>query len=217
MSTNNVPIKAKYLGWGFVLACCVIFTFVLPLVHFESLQKSQQMKMADTFNVVTYVDELWNESLPKVAAEAIDAIELFSGLRKDAKETEKKFGHKFGLGNSVYFFVSGQGKVVSIENDTLTIALENDSSVSVQIELGPVFGNAIRDGSGLLNLGDFSNIEEFNAISTELNRRVEENVLSLLIDKVIVGSELKFVGGVEIADSEVPSSITLVPVDVKIL
>lgn len=47
----------------------------------------------------------------------------------------------------------------------------------MRLETGPVFGNVLRDGTGLLDVNDFPNSQDFNALSSEINRRVEEQVL----------------------------------------
>ena len=90
------------------------------------------------------------------------------------------------------------------------------SPAQVIIEIGPVFGNAIRDGSGLLDVSDFANAQDFNAISAEINRRVEEQVFPVLAANATVGATVHFVGGVDVADSEgAPSSLNLVPVIIE--
>ena len=51
-------------------------------------------------------------------------------------------------------------------------------------------------------MSDFANSQDFNAVSSEINRRVEELVLPGLREQVSVGSEVDFVGGVTLADTD---------------
>ena len=63
-----------------------------------------------------------------------------------------------------------------------------------------MFGNAIRDGCGLLDVSDFPNSRDFNAISSEINQRVEERVLPVLKENGTVDGEIEFVGCAEVTD-----------------
>ena len=88
--------------------------------------------------------------------------------------------------------------------------------MAIIIETGPVFGNAIRDGAGLLNVSDFANAQDFNALSAEINQRVERDVLPLLQANAVVGATVRFVGGVEVSDSAgAPATLVLVPVVIE--
>lgn len=79
-----------------------------------------------------------------------------------------------------------------------------------------MFGNAVRDGSGLLDISDFANVQDFNAISAEINSRVESKVFPLLQANAVVGKVVHFVGATEVADSAgAPSGLQLVPVVIE--
>jgi predicted lipoprotein len=112
--------------------------------------------------------------------------------------------------------VSGRGQIIAVDNTAVSIALQAGGPAEVRIEIGPVFGNAVRDGSGLLNVSDFANAQEFNALSAEINRRVEEQVLPLLQGQAVIGASIRFAGGVEVSDaSGTPSVLALIPVVVE--
>ena len=104
-----------------------------------------------------------------------------------------------------------------MQDDVVSIALQEGEPAEVVIEIGPVFGNAIRDGSGLLDVSEFANSQDFNALSAEINRRVEELVLPVLAserrgwqDRAISSAAS------DVADSDgAPSSLNLVPVIIE--
>ena len=60
----------------------------------------------------------------------------------------------------------------------------------------------MRDGTGLLNVNDFLNSQDFNALSWELNRRIEQQVLPELRKRGEAGTTLRFVGCAEIMDED---------------
>jgi predicted lipoprotein len=124
-------------------------------------------------------------------------------------------GRRLGLSRSTSYFVAGTGLIVSVTNDSVSIALESEAGPSVVIETGPVFGNAIRDGSGLVDVSAFPNSQDFNAISTALNRRVEEQVLPQLRAKAVIGARIRFVGGAEVDDPASALPLRVVPIRIE--
>ena len=94
----------------------------------------------------------------------------------------------------------GSESCVSVEKNSIGLAVRDGyEEVEVRLETGPVFGNVLRDGTGLLDVNDFPNSQDFNALSSEINRRVEEQVLPTL-RLVAIGDSVHFVGCAEIMD-----------------
>jgi predicted lipoprotein len=121
--------------------------------------------------------------------QAVDAVDLLSALRLDAAAAAKQYGHRLGLSSTSSFLLSGTGRISGVTPTAVSIALGDDpTAVDLLIEFGPVFGNAIRDSSGLLNVSDFPNSRDFNALSDEFNRRVEERVLPALQAGAVTGA-----------------------------
>ena len=146
-----------------------------------------------------FVDRFWPERLIPGAAKAVDAAELVAAIEADRDAARRKYGRKVGLGGSYIYFVKGTGRVVSVDADAVGLALGGDrSKAQISLQAGFIFGNAVRDGTGLLDVSDFPNSQDFNAVSSELNRRVEERVLPELRKRAAVGQPLRFVGCAEI-------------------
>ena len=123
--------------------------------------------------------------------------------------------HRVGLGNAAYFFIRGTGRVSAVERSRVLI--EVDGAI-VALRTGPVFGNVVRDGSGRIEVNDVPGLTEFNALSAELNRLVEERVQPAL-KSVAVGATIRFAGCAEAPES-LPASgplFTLVPVQAEVL
>jgi predicted lipoprotein len=193
-----------------------MFFYLLPPFHVVSLEATRQQSATTVFDAADYVDSFWQGPLLDASRQAVDAADLLAAFHHDFADTATRFGRRLGLSGNSYYLVSGQGQIVSVGNDAIAISLRDDGSADVLIELGPVFGNAIRDGSGLLDVSDFANAQEFNGLSAEINRRVEEEVIPLLEANAAVGTRVRFVGGVEVADSAgAPNSLTVVPVVVE--
>jgi predicted lipoprotein len=88
--------------------------------------------------------------------------------------------------------------------------------VDISVPLGLVFGNALRDGTGLLRASDYPNSQNFNDIATCLNHIAETQQLPALQHIAVAGKKLQFGGCVEIVDEDEDlKPLKLVPVLIK--
>lgn len=194
----------------------VLWWVLLPPFHIISIEKAREDVMVDVFDPDVLAETFWTEELPKRVREAVDVEELISKLGTDREATAKQYGHRLGLSGKSAYFVSGTGKIKEVRGSKIFITLNEGGVAQVVIGTGPVFGNAIRDGSGILDVSDFGNSQNFNAISSEINRRVEERVLPELRGKALVEAQIQFVGGVEVSDrSEEILPLTIVPFSIE--
>jgi predicted lipoprotein len=174
--------------------------YFLPLFHVVPLDRAGQ---AATFNPVAFVDRFWTERMIPEAASAVDAAKLVAAVQEDRQAARRTYGHSVGLGSVYYYFVAGTGRVVSVDKDSVGLSLSDDQTkAQVSLATGNIFGNAVRDGTGLLNVNDFPNSQNFNALSSEINRRIEQQVLPALRKQAIVGAKVRFVGCAEIMDED---------------
>ena len=186
-----------------VAAGAAVLVSLFPPFRIVPLRRDGQRGADTAFDAATYVDRFWPERLIPGAAKAVDAADLVAAIEADPDAARRKYGRKVGLGGSYIYFVQGTGRVVSVEDDAVGLALgDDDSHAQIALQTGYIFGNATRDGTGLLDVSDFPNSQDFNAVSSELNRRVEEQVLPELRKKAIVGEPLRFVGCAEIVDED---------------
>ncbi len=105
------------------------------------------------------------------------------------------------MGSSYFYFIKGEGRIIAIDKDGISLAVRAHATTpEVVLQTGILFGNAIRDGTGVVNVSDFPNSQDFNAISSEINRRVEERILPGLRSTAAVGKTVQFTGCAEITD-----------------
>jgi predicted lipoprotein len=190
------------IGSGVVLGLVILFWLAPP---FHIIWNASRRATTDTaFNAAAFVERFWTDKLLNSSNLATPADALLEAVRKDPATAHEKYGHASGLGSTYYYFVTGKGRVVAMDKNSVSLSLNTgstvESSVDVELETGNIFGNAIRDGTGLLNVSDFTNSQDFNGISSEINRRIEEQVLPGLRDKVTVGAVVRFTGCAEITD-----------------
>lgn len=216
MPTQVTAGKSRAVRWAIIVVVLSVILYLMPLFHIVSLEGAQEEAAAALFDPASYVESFWQGPLLEATDQAVDVADLLVAFQGDFEGTASRYGHRLGLSGHASYLVSGEGTVVAVDDYSVSIALEDGDVAQIVIEIGPVFGNAIRDGSGLLDVSDFPNAQEFNALSAEINRRVEEQVLPQLQAHAAIGNVVRFVGGVDVPDSGgAPASLTVVPVVVE--
>jgi predicted lipoprotein len=108
--------------------------------------------------------------------------------------------------------------VVSVTKKGIGLSLKSEGDeVDILLPTGLLFGNAVRDATGLLDASAFPNSQNFNDISTELNRIVEAQVLPELKSRAAIGRRVQFASCAEVVDEEKDlKPLVLIPVSVKV-
>lgn len=174
-----------------------------PLFHLVPLNPPAAAPAAGAstvFDPAAAAARIWRTDLPAAARRAVDLNSLVPALRENPETAKTKFAKSAGLGTA-YYFVRGAGTVVARERNILRLALDGAGPETIALRLGPIFGNTVRDGCGLLDVNAFPGLQEFNALSAELNTLVEKNVLPNLRDQAVPGARVFFAGCAEAPES----------------
>ena len=214
--------RSKLLKFGLPPIACIVLCYFFPLWHIRSLDTStsetgrpggtgkSQSAGADP---ATYVDTFWNSDLRK-GDRATEVTQLWKAFDTDANQAKRDLGRKVGLGGSSYFCVRGSGKIETVEMDRCTISVPGDSRQACLL-LGVIVDNTIRNAIGI-NVNEFSNSQDFNTISSELNLRVEQEVVNTNKDLLKPGRNVEFVGCGKIGEISDLDPLCLVPIRIDV-
>jgi predicted lipoprotein len=191
----------RHTGWLIAIVLGAGLCWFFPLFHIVPLERVTKEKAAATFDPKEFALKFWNNQLLKSLDQAVTAEVLLPAIRADAAAAKKKFSRSVGVGESYTYFVSGKGRVVAVSDDDISLAVTKPATnAEVSLQVGLLFGNAVRDGTGLLNVNDYPNSQDFNGISEALNRIIEARVQPKLREAVKVGVIIRFVGCAEVND-----------------
>jgi predicted lipoprotein len=193
--------------------------WAFPLFHVVPLDKARESKEQANFNAAEFAGKFWDEQLKPAQPRAPDARTVLDAIDGDFQAAREKYGRTVGISNSYYVFVRGTGRVVNVDSKGVGLAIRDGSdSPDVVLPIGMVFGNTVRDATGLLDMDKFANSQHFNDLSTELNRIVETRVLPRLRDQAEVERKVRFVGCAEVSrDARQRKPLKVVPVSVEII
>lgn len=191
----------RWAGWLIATVIVAGLCWFFPLFHVVPLKVAQQEKAAEQFDPAKFAENFWTTKLLKSLDQAVKADTLLPAIRADAAQARKEFGRSVGVSESYTYFVSGEGRVLATSDDEISLAVTpGTTNAEVALQTGLLFGNAIRDGTGLLNVNDYPNSQDFNAISEALNHLVETRVQPKLREIAKAGAVIKFVGCAEVND-----------------
>jgi len=157
--------------------------------------------VAATFNPTGFAENFWTNQLASSFDKAVKADVLVAAIQTDPAAAKKNYSRSVGLSDTYFYFLSGTGQVVAASDDAISLALPPGSTnVDIVLETGLVFGDTIRDGTGLLNASDYPNSQDFNDLSAALNHVVETRVLPPLKEQAKAGAKISFIGCAEVDD-----------------
>jgi predicted lipoprotein len=170
------------------------------------------------FNAAEFAEKFWHTQLSKSLDQAADALTVVAELRDRPRQAGDRFGRSVGVGRARVFCLRGVGTVVAIEKKGVGISLKGAGhAADIVLQTGLLFGNTVRDSSGLLDAGEFPNSQHFNEISAELNRIVETRVISSLTRHAQIGRAVHFVACAQVVpESTDTAPLRLIPLEITI-
>jgi predicted lipoprotein len=200
----------------YIISIIVIIVVAYKSVYFKKLDEVKASLSAKEFNPAAYAQTFWTNKLTPNLDKAIDITQLTSMLSGDAAKTFDTYSHALGIGNLRYFLVKGKGTIMSVNEDDVSVLLQSDTAKqTITLATEYIFGNAVRDATGLININEFNNTMDFNNVSAELNKIIREKVLPSFKQQAKKGNTIEFTGAIELNKEHLDlSNIEVIPVAV---
>ena len=187
-------------------------------IYFKKLDEYKLANAAKGFDAGKYAQDFYKNKLTPRLDSAIEIGLLLNQLNTNPEKAFNDYSHALDIGNIRYFLVRGEGVVSTKTDDAVGILLNNDpKKQNIKIATEFIYGNAIRDASGLIHLDEFTNTTEFNDVSESINRIVRKEVVPAFKAVVKPGMVVKFTGALELNQAHIRlDSIELVPIRLSI-
>lgn len=202
--------------WLIAIVVIAVVCWPFPLFHVVPLKTAEAKQAATVFNATRFAESFWTNQLAASFSQTVPANALVTAIQSDPTAAKKKYSRSVGLGDTYFYYLSGTGQVTAVADDAISISLSSGSTnVDVLLQVGLVFGDAVRDGTGLLNASDYPNSQDFNDISAALDHLVETRVLPPL-KETKVGEKISFTGCAEVDDeSNDLKPLKVIPVQIE--
>jgi predicted lipoprotein len=198
-----------------IIAVLIVAFLAYNSVYFKKLD---EVKASATkqFNAAAYARTYMDTKLIPAANTAPYADKLLPTIKADATKGFKNYAHAASIGNIRYFMVQGKGKVLNIDENDVYLLTPGKQTIKIATEY--VFGNALRDAPGIININDFTNTMDLNNIAAEVDKIVRAEVLPSFKTKVKKGDNITFAGAFELNQEHVNlDNIEVIPVSLKII
>jgi predicted lipoprotein len=176
-------------------------------VSIKKLDAVRAERAAGSFDATAYARNYWDHKLLSGLNKAVDLKTLLEKLEKNKDSAFNQYSHALGIGNVRYFLVSDTGTVTDITPDEVVL----DPNIAIQTEY--IFGNAVRDASGLIDINDFRNTMDFNNVSVAINKIIRSEVLPTFRQTVKKGDRIAFTGATQLNSQHLKlDTIKIIPI-----
>jgi predicted lipoprotein len=202
-----------------VLKYCIgilaVFLVLYLSLDLQNLDKHKASSAPANFNASDYAGKFWENGLPASINGAPQVTDLQKLLNENPDSAYEKYGHTLGISKTHYFMLKGKGVIEKVEDEYLVVAVNEKTKIKIATDF--IYGNAVRDGSGKVNIDDFLNMTEFNKVEVAINQLVKEKVVSRLKKSAKAGNRLEFAGAVGIGEENTDLETQLIiPVSIKL-
>jgi predicted lipoprotein len=141
-------------------------------------------------------DNYASQVVPAIESNAQPWADLVAAITADPDAAGAKYGKKAEGANSYSYAVTITGTLAEGQFGELAIQAEGTpAAVTVGFQVGPaIVGSALRDASGLLTFGMFTNQTDYQQAGEALNTMVKQQVLASFDKTTAVGGTFTIVG-----------------------
>jgi len=201
----------------YTIAFVVVLFIGYHSVYFRKLDEVKAA-VSGNFDATTYTSDFWNKKLIPNLRKAVNMDTLITALKTQPEQTFKQYSHALGIGNIKYFMVQGEAEVVSVGENSTILKISGNNTKEIEMLTEYVYGNEVRDASGLIPMTEFDNTMDFNSVSAAINKKIREEVIPPFKQKVKAGSLIKFFGAIELNQKYLNlNQIELIPIKLEIL
>jgi predicted lipoprotein len=201
-------------GIKYGIAIILVLIVLSQSVYFKKLS-DVKATATKQFNADSYARNYLNAHLLPAAKTAPQADQLIPMLKNTPGNAFKTYAHGLDIGNIRFFMVQGQGVVTSVDENDVYVLTPNKQQLKIAIEY--VFGNALRDAPGLININDFTNTMDLNNIAAAVDKIIRDEVLPPFRSQVKKGDNIGFAGAFELNQEHINlANIEVIPVLLKI-
>lgn len=186
---NKISIRQ---GVVTIAILAIIATMALD-TKIVKIGSSEDIK-ADVFSPEKFGKDTFPSVQTDIISRATDAVILATAIAKDKKVAMEKFGVAAGIG--AVLPVTFTAIVGERKSGTFYVDIEGmPENVRVRVQTGPaVSGTDLRDASGTIKFGQFTNQIEYQDAGSALNKEMKNQILSDLDRDNLTGKTISVVG-----------------------
>lgn len=173
------------------------------------------------FNASDNVSEMWDAAVENIEEKAVELPTFLTEANGDLSSLVDQYGkYSMGTSGTISYAVKGTGVVEEVNQEKkagyMTVKLDDyDGSEVIKIQIGSIYkGSSTRDTLDIVNFGDYTNQQDWAAVSQELHTMIDTNVIQPADPASLVGKTIDFTGTFSVEGND-ELLITVVRLDVE--
>lgn len=212
-------MKRRILALGLMLTLCA--SAMTGCVKVVKIGEEAKYTGKQEFNAGDDVAAMWeSQALPDLEGKAVDLKEFLEEANGDVKSLVDKYG-KYSMGTSgeINYVVMGTGTVEEVNQEKkagyITVKPDGyEGETLVKIQIGSVYkGSSIRDSLDVIKFGDYTNQQDWAAVSQSINKLIDEQVVQAADPASLSGKTISFMGAFTAKDD---TEILITPVKMEV-
>ena len=197
MARRKVDMRLA-VGSGAVLVLLAAMAVDTKVVKIGSAEDVQ----AGAFSAAAYGKAQFPKVQSAIESRAVDAAVLAAALAKDQTAAETQYGVAAPAGPE--YSVKFTGKVGKQDSGVYEVSVPGvPETIHVSVQTGPAInGTDLRDATGLIKFGDFSNQVDYQNAGSALNAEMKNEVLSKIDAADLTGKTISVVGAFGLSDPD---------------
>lgn len=200
--------------WRYTLTTVAVVAVIAAIAMDTKVVKigSEQDAQQQGFSADTYGDKTFPEIKSSIESRAVDAGELAAALKANQQEAVKKYG----VGSPMPVIpVRFQGAVGEGKSGIYNVNVDGlPEGMKIRLQTGPVLtGTELRDATGKISFGDFTNQIEYQNAGSAINRTLKSELLDKLDRKTLPGKQVAVVGVFRLLT---PNNWLVIPVSLEV-
>ena len=217
MSSPSLPVVNRRTRPGVRLAVAAAAALVLLVAMMISTKVVRIGSAASTVPGAFSPAEYGAAEFPKVQsavdAKAVDAPVLAAAIAKDKDAAAAQYGVAAGVGPEIP--VKFTGVAGKEDSGVYEVGVEGvPNTLTIRVQTGPaIMGTDLRDGTGTIGFGQFTNQIEYQNAGSALNKEMKKQVLSKVKTGSLTGKTVSVVGVFQLTD---PTNWLVTPVKMDV-
>lgn len=203
------------------LAAVMAATTMTGCVKVVKIGEEAQYTGKTEFNAGDNVAEIWeSQAIPELQGKAVELADFLTEANGDLKSLVDKYG-KYSMGTSgeINYVVKGTGTITEVNQEKkagyMTVKLDGyDGAEEISIQIGSVYkGSSIRDSLDIIKFGDYTNQQDWAAVSQSINKLVDEQVIQPVDPSSLKDKTVTFMGCFTASDN---TKVLITPVELEV-
>lgn len=183
------------------IVLCISAAVITGCVKVVKIGEEAALTGKTTFNASESASGLWEQAKDNIEEKAVYLPDFLKEADGELVSLADQYGkYSMGTTGSISYPVKGSGMAVEVNQEKkagyITVKLdEYEGTEVIKLQIGSIYkGSSTRDSLDFINFGDYTNQEEWAAISRELHTLIDEYVVQPAAPVSLAGKKISFVG-----------------------